>query len=56
MVPENSGSAEPEDRQAQASKWATICYAVRAWGTTFRLCVICLVIEAPVLAYAILRH
>jgi hypothetical protein len=35
--------------QDAAGKWATIRYAVRSWPTTVRLCLICAVVEAPLI-------
>lgn len=51
-----TGNTPAERENTQVSKWAAIRYAVRDWGTTFRLCMICVVIEAPVVAWTILRH
>jgi hypothetical protein len=46
---------EPEG-QPPAGKWEAIRYAVRGWGTTVRLCVVCVVIEAPMLLWSIMRR
>lgn len=35
--------------------WSTIRYAVSRWDTTVRLCVVCLVLQAPLLITAMRR-
>jgi hypothetical protein len=40
----------------EVGKWSTIRYAVRGWGTTVRLCLICLIPELPFVLYLILRR
>jgi hypothetical protein len=50
--PEMTGCSVPPP----GGKWPSILDAARSWGSTLRFCVICLVIEAPLLAWPLLRH